>query len=130
MNLQTVERDFHEKVSAKIRLGAEGMDRYRVFTPFLFEDGDHLAIVLKKKITIIWAEHVEESGVSELSVLLYEGVCGVLLERNVLGNVIGMKGGSVFASNASKSIVPQDMKSFASRLLLKGLPLIVFNANR
>jgi len=48
MNLQTVERDFHEKVSAKIRLGAEGMDRYRVFTPFLFEDGDHLAIVLKK----------------------------------------------------------------------------------
>lgn len=48
MNLQTVERDFQEKVSAKIRLGAEGIDRYRVFTPFLFEDGDHLAIVLKK----------------------------------------------------------------------------------
>jgi hypothetical protein len=25
------------------------MERYRVFTPFLFEDGDHLAIVLKKQ---------------------------------------------------------------------------------
>jgi len=48
MNLQTVEQDFHEKVSAKVRLVADGMDRYRVFTPFFFEDGDHLAIVLKK----------------------------------------------------------------------------------
>jgi len=48
MSVQAIERDFHEKVSAKIRLAAEGMDRYRVFTPFLFEDGDHLAIVLKK----------------------------------------------------------------------------------
>jgi hypothetical protein len=30
-------------------LNAEGLDHYRVFTPFLFEDGDHLAIVLKKE---------------------------------------------------------------------------------
>jgi hypothetical protein len=47
--METIERQFHEKVSAKIRLGAEGMQRYRVFTPFLFEDGDHLAIVLKQE---------------------------------------------------------------------------------
>ena len=45
----TIERDFREKVSAKVRLAQEGVDRYRVFTPFLFEDGDHLAIVLKKQ---------------------------------------------------------------------------------
>ena len=51
MSMQNIERDFHEKVSAKVRLAAEGMDRYRVFTPFLFEDGDHLAIVLKKTDT-------------------------------------------------------------------------------
>ena len=49
MAIETVERDFHEKVSAKIRLAAEGMERFRVFTPFLFEDGDHLSIVLKKE---------------------------------------------------------------------------------
>ena len=48
MSMQTVERDFHEKVCAKVKLGVEGIDRYRVLTPFLFEDGDHLAIVLKK----------------------------------------------------------------------------------
>ena len=49
MSIETIEREFHEKVSAKVRLASEGMERYRVFTPFLFEDGDHLAIVLKKK---------------------------------------------------------------------------------
>ncbi len=49
MSIETIERDFHEKVLAKVRLAAEGMDRFRVFTPFLFEDGDHLSIVLKKE---------------------------------------------------------------------------------
>lgn len=49
MNIETIERDFREKVCAKIRLAAEGVDRYRIFTPFLFEDGDHLAIVLKRE---------------------------------------------------------------------------------
>lgn len=48
MSIEAVERDFQEKVSAKIRLSSEGIERYRVFTPFLFEDGDHLAIVLKR----------------------------------------------------------------------------------
>ena len=51
MFIETIEREFHAKVSAKIRLAPEGMERYRVFTPFLFEDGDHLAIVLKKEGT-------------------------------------------------------------------------------
>jgi hypothetical protein len=49
MTLETIERDFQKKVSSKIRLKDEGVDRYRVFTPFLFEDGDHLAIVLKRE---------------------------------------------------------------------------------
>lgn len=48
MNLESIQRDFHEKVSARIRLVPEGSDRFRVFTPFMFEDGDHLAIVLKR----------------------------------------------------------------------------------
>ena len=36
-------------MSAQIRLAAEGVDRFRVMTPFLFDDGDHLAIVLKRE---------------------------------------------------------------------------------
>lgn len=49
MTIETIERDFKTKVCEKIRLSSEGLDRFRVFTPFLFEDGDHLAIVLKRE---------------------------------------------------------------------------------
>ena len=49
MSMESIERDFHEEVSAKIRLSAEGVGRFRVSTPFLFDDGDHLSIVLKKE---------------------------------------------------------------------------------
>ena len=49
MYVETMERDFHEKVSAKVRLSAEGVNRFRVLTPFLFDDGDHLSIVLKNE---------------------------------------------------------------------------------
>ena len=49
MSTAAIERDFRQKVSAKVSLAAEGTGRYRVFTPFLFDDGDHLSIVLKKE---------------------------------------------------------------------------------
>src|SRR4030067_106805 len=49
MAIETIEKEFREKVNAKIMLTSEGVERFRVFTPFLFEDGDHLAIVLKKE---------------------------------------------------------------------------------
>ena len=43
MSVETIERDFKQKVCDQLRIASEGVDRYRVFTPFLFEDGDHLA---------------------------------------------------------------------------------------
>jgi hypothetical protein len=49
MSIETIEREFKDKVSSRLRLGTEGIDRFRVFTPFLFEDGDHLVIVLKRE---------------------------------------------------------------------------------
>ena len=49
MSEQTAVLDFQHKVSEKVRLAAEGIDRFRVFTPFMFEDGDHLAIVLRRE---------------------------------------------------------------------------------
>ncbi len=49
MSIETIERDFREKVCAQIRLMPEGVQRFRVFTPFLFDDGDHLAIVLRRE---------------------------------------------------------------------------------
>jgi Domain of unknown function DUF1828 len=47
MTIETIETDFKQKVSEQIRLTSEGVNRYRIFTPFMFEDGDHLAIVLR-----------------------------------------------------------------------------------
>ena len=49
MSIQTIESDFKKKVGEKVRLSSEGLNRFRVFTPFLFEDGDHLAVVLKQE---------------------------------------------------------------------------------
>ena len=48
MSLETIESDFKEKVSEEIRIVAEGLDRYRVFTPFRMDDGDHLSVVLRR----------------------------------------------------------------------------------
>lgn len=48
MAVENIESDFRRKVSENIRVAGEGLNRYRVFTPFLFEDGDHLAIVLSR----------------------------------------------------------------------------------
>ena len=45
----TIEKDFRRKVGESVQLASEGVNRYRVFTPFLFEDGDHLAVVLKRE---------------------------------------------------------------------------------
>src|SRR5437773_7825533 len=47
MSTEIIETDFKQKVSEHVRLKSEGVNRYRVFTPFMFEDGDHLAIVLR-----------------------------------------------------------------------------------
>jgi len=49
MTIESIEREFRKKVCEQLRLEREGVDRFRVFTPFLFEDGDHLGIVLKRE---------------------------------------------------------------------------------
>ena len=48
MSINTIEQDFIDKVSEKVRLSPEGKERFRVLTPFRFDDGDQLVIVLKK----------------------------------------------------------------------------------
>ena len=48
MSIKTIEKDFIDKVSAEIQLLADGKDRFLVLTPFHFNDGDQLVIVLKK----------------------------------------------------------------------------------
>ena len=49
MTIKSIEQDFIEKVSEMVRVIPDGTDRFRVFTPFRFDDGDHISIVLKKE---------------------------------------------------------------------------------
>lgn len=45
----TIEQDFKQKVCDELQVVQEGLDRYLVITPFAFEDGDVLPIVLRKR---------------------------------------------------------------------------------
>ena len=48
MSIAIIKQDFQAKVSQQIELYPEGINRYRIFTPYRFDDGDHLVIVFKK----------------------------------------------------------------------------------
>ena len=47
--LERIEKGFKEKVDNQVHIKSEGKDRYRVFTPFMFADGDHFSIILKRE---------------------------------------------------------------------------------
>lgn len=49
MDLHEIEADFRTKVAERLRVASEGVNRYRIFTPFMFDDGDHLSIVLRRE---------------------------------------------------------------------------------
>jgi hypothetical protein len=48
MTSEAILQSFKQTVCAEVRLLPEGIDRYRVFSPFTFSDGDHFSIVLKR----------------------------------------------------------------------------------
>lgn len=49
MIIENIERDFKQKLFEKINIKLEGINRYRVFAPFVFNDGDNLSIIIKKE---------------------------------------------------------------------------------
>jgi hypothetical protein len=51
MEIKHIEEEFKQKVCKEIRLMQEGIDRYRIFTPFQFDDGDSFAIILKNTVS-------------------------------------------------------------------------------
>ncbi len=40
---------FREKVSREVEIEPDGINRYLVYTPFLFDDGDHFVVVLRRE---------------------------------------------------------------------------------
>jgi len=49
MAIDVIEHEFRKKICDTIRLMPEGLDCYRVLTPFLFDDGDHFSIILRRE---------------------------------------------------------------------------------
>mgnify|MGYP001257875794 CR=1 FL=1 len=49
MNVELLEKEFKKKVCDEIALEQEGLNRFIVFNPFMFDDGDHLVVLLKGK---------------------------------------------------------------------------------
>jgi hypothetical protein len=48
MDIKEIESLFRSKVGQQIEIYPEGVNRFKVFTPFQFDDGDSLSIVLKR----------------------------------------------------------------------------------
>jgi hypothetical protein len=67
MNPLSIQRDFQAKVCTQVSLKQEGTDRFRVITPFKFEDGDHFGIVLKRDRNGTWMLSDEASTLMHLS---------------------------------------------------------------
>jgi hypothetical protein len=49
MTTADIIESFRQKVSREIDLEAEGVGRYIVYTPFMFDDGDHYVVVLRRE---------------------------------------------------------------------------------
>lgn len=54
MNTDVIQSSFKASVDDSVQLFPEGTDRYLVFTPFHFDDGDHFVIVLRKNHSGNW----------------------------------------------------------------------------
>lgn len=59
--------EFKRKVCSEIELEQEGVDRYIIHSPFLFDDGDHLQIYLRKGENERWELTDEGATYMELS---------------------------------------------------------------
>ena len=49
IELISIQKKLRDTISSEVSLLDEGLNRFRVFTPFSFEDGDHFSIILKKE---------------------------------------------------------------------------------
>lgn len=71
--MDTIEMAFRRRVADQIRVEPEGIDRFRVFTPFQFPDGDSLAIVLRRVGEDSWVLSDEGHTLMHLSYSIDEG---------------------------------------------------------
>lgn len=49
MQAEEIARAFRRKVSGEVKVAKKGLDRFIVYTPFSFDDGDHFVIIMKRE---------------------------------------------------------------------------------
>jgi hypothetical protein len=49
MNLSEIREQFKRKVCEQVDIEEQGLGRFAVYTPFMFDDGDHFVVVLKQE---------------------------------------------------------------------------------
>ncbi|MCY4327657.1 MAG: DUF1828 domain-containing protein [Rhodobacteraceae bacterium] len=91
MSADFIQREFQQKVSDKILLASEGVDRYRVVTPFMFDDGDHLVVVLKRE-GARWALTDEGHTYMHLSYDIDESSLHQGTRQKIISNALSMFG--------------------------------------
>jgi hypothetical protein len=68
METSEIQRNFRHKVCEEIEIETEDIDKFRIFSPFTFRDGDHFSIVLRKE-NDSWLLSDEGSTYMHLSIL-------------------------------------------------------------
>lgn len=89
MSINTIEQDFINKVSAKVKLSPDGKERFRVLTPFQFDDGDQLVIVLKQ-VDGRWVLSDEAHTYMHLTYDIDEKSLHTGTRREIISNALSM----------------------------------------
>lgn len=63
-----------------VRIESEGINRFRVFTPFMFDDGDHYAIILKL-VENKWLLTDEGHTLMHFADLINDEIYGLIIKR-------------------------------------------------
>lgn len=107
MNTNILEAQFQKRVSEEVQLFEDGKDRFRIFTPFTLDDGDHLSIVLKREQDK-WVLSDEGNTYMHLTLTideddLIDGTRGKIITRTLsLTNVLDREGELIIEVDGEK----------------------------
>jgi len=86
----SIKDDFRNKVSEQLELEQETETRFRVLTPFRFEDGDHYEIVLKREGDDRWILTDEANTLMHLSYWLDEKELGSGTRKQIIDSSLAL----------------------------------------
>ena len=102
-----IEKEFKNKVCDEIHLFQEGVNRFKVFTPFSFEDGDRFSIVVKNN-SGKWFLSDEGHTLMHLSYEIDEKDYRSGNRERIISNVISSYGMSDIAGELIMPVIDND----------------------